>query len=151
MRTLLLTLLTTLLIGSGAYGYAQLTGSAGRDDVHPTTRQAAERPGAKRAGWLRLRIRANGLYPGASKRPVVHVHNRIRRRLKLRSINPRIADQKSNPCARYFTIERRRFKKWLPPRATRGVRLRVEMKPGATDACQGSRVKIRMRARATKR
>jgi hypothetical protein len=145
MRTTSLYLACAVLLVSAAAGYAELS------------RDGADKAGSDRssltaysrtAHWIELRMRANGLYPGARKWAPVKVRNLTRHRLTLRSIRPRVL---AGTCSGRFHPERRKFKRRLPPHSKRRVKLRISMDRSAGNRCQDVKVKLRLRARATLR
>jgi hypothetical protein len=150
MRQLLVYIASALILLAGSFAYAAVSdrGEGGGESLERSTLQGKGL--GYEADWVRLRVQARGLYPGL-KRPVrVRVRNRSDNRLTLRSVRPRMRKSGSG-CARYVTLERRRFHRLLPPRSTRRIKLRIAMDRTTPDACQGVKLPVRLRARATLR
>lgn len=97
-----------------------------------------------------LRGHVGGLFPGASRRLVIAVHNRSRRSLRVRSITTRVRDAKRGCRARNLRVSAFRGRLRIGPRRSRRVAVRVRMLPSAPAACQGAVFRLAFRGRATR-
>jgi hypothetical protein len=98
-----------------------------------------------------LRGHVGGLYPGASKRLVVAVHNRSRRPLRIRSITTRVRAARRGCGARNVRVSSFRGRVRVGAGRTRRVAVRVRMLSTSPPACQGAVFPLVFRGRATAR
>jgi hypothetical protein len=91
-----------------------------------------------------------GLLPGASRRLVITVHNRLGRTLLVRSISTRVRD--ANPKCRGKNVRVLRFRGRLRLRghASRRVAVRASMRKDSPSACQGAAFRLVFSGRATR-
>jgi hypothetical protein len=130
---------------AGAVAVAAETGMIVTERPPEAASSALQRPTPK----ITVRGKVKGLYPGATRKMKVGVHNRFARPVRLVSVRSRPQDA-SVDCPRE-TLEIKRFqgsKRIRPHRRTR-VRVKVHMEPSAPDECQGERFPIEFRARVS--
>jgi hypothetical protein len=153
MRSLLTYIACIAVLVAAGAGFAKLSDGGGpraAAQADSSTSGLQGRGLGRKADWLRLRVEAEGLYPGARRWVRATVRNRTSKRLTLRSVRPNVRDA-HRECSGYVTIERRKLTRILPPRSVRRFKLRVAMSPDAVDACQGVKLRVSLRARATRR
>jgi hypothetical protein len=97
-----------------------------------------------------LRGHVAGLYPGASKRLVVAVHNRARRPLRVRSITTHVGNASAGCRRANLRVSAFRGRLLVGPGRTRRVALRARMREASPDACQGAVFPLRFHGRATR-
>ena len=146
MRSLLVYLACIAALLAAGVGYAKVAAGG----AEPSERAAGSQPAGHADDWLQLRIEVNGLYPGQRRWAPAQVWNRTSRPLTLRSVRPQVEDAGTG-CTGFITIERRDLARHLPPHSMRHFRLRAAMDPDAVDACQGAKLRVSLRARATLR
>ena len=138
-------------LAAGVLAYAAVVdGKAG----HPG-------PGAKGAGKSSPHLRAagsvSGLYPGGHRPLWVRVRSPFQDPVKVRWIRTRVLDAGPR-CSRQNLLARPsrglrelRSGGWrhvgIPPHGSRQVRVRIGMRRGALDACQGARFPLRFRVK----
>jgi hypothetical protein len=123
---------------------ALLAGGAGWVAALP--REGGPQPRAAGKPAIKIRGSVNGLYPGASKRLLLRLHNRSRRDLIVTSIRARVADASRRCPARNLKVRTKRVHRRVPGRATRRVGYRVGMIVHARKSCQDARFPLRYRA-----
>ena len=108
---------------------------------------------ARSVGSPRVRITSNrvtGLYPGATRRLVLTLHNRLHRRIAIREIDVRVVSTTKpgcEPSPSNLAIQqpsRRTLR--LHQHGTRQVTVRMAMPNSVADACQGAVFKLRYTA-----
>ena len=90
-----------------------------------------------------------GLYPGAQKRLVLLIRNRLRRPLRIRSITGRVRDASRRCPGSYLRVGRFRGSLRLAPRETREAVVAVRMARTAPPACQGAVFRLVFTGRGT--
>ena len=146
MRSLLVYLACIAALVAAGVGYAKV--AAGGPE--PSQRAAGAQPSGHPADWLKLHVQVDGLYPGQRRWAPAQARNRTSRPLTLRSVRPEVHDAGTG-CTGFVTIQRRELARTLPPHSVRHFRLRVVMDADAVDACQGVKLRVSLRARATLR
>ena len=136
-------LLASLLV----LGLAGIVHAATRPDPEPLRAAATAglRPQVKR---MQLSGHVGGLYPGVELPLPVTVENRSGRKLVLTKIRAKPRNAGPGCGAGNIRVRDRRLQVPIAAHGTARVRLRVTMKPGAANACQGTRFPIGFRARA---
>jgi hypothetical protein len=149
VKTTFLALAITLAAGVLAYG----TVVDGKGS-HPASRAVGADKSSPR---LRAVGGVRGLYPGGHGPVWVRVRNPFDDRVRVRWIRTRVKDAGSS-CSRDNLVARRsrglrqlRGGAWrhvrVPPHQARRVRVRIRMRRGAFDACQGARFPLRYRVK----
>jgi hypothetical protein len=109
---------------------------------------------ARSVGSPRVRItstRVTGLYPGATRKLVLTLHNRSHRRLVVGTVRVRIVSTTKPGCAaspaNLAVRQPARRKLRLRPGGSRRITLRMTMPNSVADACQGAVFKLRYTAK----
>ena len=128
-------------------GLAGIVHAATRPDPEPLRAAATAglRPPVKQ---MKLSGHVGGLYPGLELPLPVTVENRSGRRLILTKIRANPRDAGPGCRAGNIRVRDRRLRVRIAAHREAWVRLRVTMKAGAANACQGARFPIGFRARA---
>jgi len=138
------TILAPLLAGILAVSAAAVAGSWS---------VRAPEAGGEAPRTLVLRGRVRGLYPGHARTLHVRVHNRLSVRVGVYRVRAR-AHRTTGPLGR-CPSRVIRIKPWkgmvfVPPGATRSIRLRVRLARRAPDRCQGVRWRVTYDARSVR-
>lgn len=107
-------------------------------------------PGGTRAATFRVKGSVGGLFPGAVRTMRVRLRNPHPFALRLRRLRISIVDP--SPGCRAGTIRIARVRRGLvmASRRTTKVRVRVRMRPTASDACIGARYPLRFSGSAVR-
>ncbi|HYH61232.1 MAG TPA: hypothetical protein VD766_05150 [Solirubrobacterales bacterium] len=144
-KSLLLNTALAVALLAGAVAVAAETGMIVTKRPPEAAPSVLERPTPR----ITVRAKVKGLYPGASKKMKVGVHNRLGRRVRLVSV--RSHPQDASPDCSRTNLRIERFRGGIPirPHERARVRVKVTMEPTAPDACQGVRFPIHFKARVT--
>jgi hypothetical protein len=103
----------------------------------------------RRAGLV-VRGSVDGLYPGARRRLVVVVRNRLPMRLRIVGLRVRVGDAGRACRARNLHIGLLRTHASVAARGVVKVRLRATLRRSAPDSCQGARFPLRFQVTAVR-
>jgi hypothetical protein len=136
----LLALAVVLASGASAHGALATTQSdrAAREAV----------AGGESSSSLRVSGHVTGLYPGASKLMRVSVRNGLGHPVELRWVRATVLDAGPDCSRENLVAQRNRNHLPIEPHRTRALRMRIGMRSGASNACQGATFPLRFRAQA---
>jgi hypothetical protein len=103
-------------------------------------------PAAGDRAAIMIRGDVTGLYPGASKRVRLRLHNRSRRDLLVTRVHARPLDPDGRCSPRALLTSTRHLRRLVPVGSTVGVGYRITMRPDVANVCQGKRFPLRYRA-----
>lgn len=107
------------------------------------------------SGSFKIRARARGLFPGASRPLRLRIRNPNRFAIKVNKVKVRIRRDLTRPRCyprRYLHSTRLRVPVRVPARSIRRTRtrLKIRMRTSAPDACQNAIFPLRLRGRAVR-
>lgn len=105
---------------------------------------------ARPIAGLTARGHATGLYPGARLRMRVRIRNPYDHAVRITSLKTRVGRGAPGCRGSWVRVRKLRREAVIPALASRRVRLRVRMRRGAPDACQGARFPLRFRMTAVR-
>jgi hypothetical protein len=124
--------------GAVAFAYTRINDDAAQKTQHVP--QQKRKP-------LKVKGKVEGLTPGETAPFTVTVRNNLKHRIKLRSVEAKVAD--ANPaCPRtLLRVPKVKTGKALRARKTRRVRMQATLAREASNACQSAKFPVRYRVR----
>ena len=139
-----------LLLGSAAIVRASMAEPKGGEQVaEPAGSRAQAQFAARAAQRRRISGHVTGLYPGATGRFKVEIHNPGRMPVLVRTLTAEVGAPGAGCAGGHLRIGAERLRLAIPPRASATARMTAAMAPRAPDGCQFARFPLRFAATAT--